>query len=571
MKFLIFTLLLLTIACTKKDHTTDTISVALEQEIATLDPANCFDTVCYVPVFQIYESLYEMDYLKRPYSLRPLLAEGLPDISRDHLKYTFRIKKNIKYHSNPFTPKDRTVKAQDIVDQIKRLAFLGTKSQGFWLFDGKVKGINDWRANVGTDLNKFFSTPIPGVTATDDHTLVIELVRPYPQLLYALALPFTSPIPAEVIKGYNNDLSINAVGTGAYFIEKANLAQEVVLKKNPDYITSTYPSEGDRYANEHKLLVDAGKKLPFVEHARMVVIKEAQTGWLNFLKKKIDMINLTKDHYQVALTPDGKLREEIAKDHILLQASPTLIYWWIAFNMKDPIFGKNLNLRQAIAHGVNIDKYIEIFTYNVAQKANSIYPPGVAGYSPAAELPYKYDLELAKEYLKKAGYPDGKGLPNVTFDVRGTDTRKRQMGEFVQQELRNLGINVDVRINSFPAFLEKSRKGQLQFWQGGWVLDYPDAENVLQLLTTNNHPPGPNSSQYSNPEYDALYEKVREMEDGFEKTELMAKMEKIVSKDLPWVMQYYSRNYILYHDYIENFRYSDIIYGNIKYLKIKKN
>jgi oligopeptide transport system substrate-binding protein len=571
MNFLTFILLVLTFACTKSDHRTDTISVALEQEIATLDPANCFDTVCYVPVFQIYETLYEMDYLKRPYSLRPLLAEGLPDISRDHMKYTFKIKKNIKYHPNPFTPKDRTVKAQDIVDQIKRLAFLGTKSQGFWLFDGKVKGINEWRTNVGSDLDKLFSTPIPGVTALDEHTLVIELIRPYPQLLYAMALPFTSPVPAEAIKGYHNDLTLNTVGTGAYIVEKANLAQEVILKKNPDYITSAYPSEGDRYANEHKLLIDAGKKLPFIEHARMVVIKEAQTGWLNFLKKKIDMINLTKDHYQVALTPDGKLREEIAKDHILLQASPTLIYWWIAFNMKDPLFGKNLNLRQAIAHGVNIDKYIEIFTYNVAQKANSIYPPGVAGYSPSAELPYKYDLALAKEYLKKAGFPDGKGLPNLTFDVRGTDTRKRQMGEFVQQELRNLGINVDVRINSFPAFLEKSRKGQLQFWQGGWVLDYPDAENVLQLLTSKNHPPGPNSSQYSNPEYDALYEKVREMEDGYEKTELMAKMEKIVNKDLPWVMQYYSRNYILYHDYLENFRYSDIIYGNIKYLKIKKN
>lgn len=569
MKFLALALIALTFSCTKANKGTDSLAISLPQEIATLDPANCFDTVCYVPVFSIYESLYEIDYLKRPYSLRPLLAEGMPDVSRDRLKYVFRLKKNIKYHPNKFMPADRTVKAQDIVDQIKRLAFLGTKSQGFWLFDGKIKGINDWRTKVQADMNLFFKENISGVYAQDDSTLVIELIRPYPQLLYAMALPFTSPVPAEVIKGLENDLSLESVGTGPYVVQSKNLAQEVVLKKNPDYITSTYPSEGDRYANENKLLRDAGAKLPFVANVKLVVIKEAQTDWLNFLKKKTDMINLTKDHYQLALTPDGKLRPEIAKDHILLQASPTLIYWWIAFNMKDTLFGKNLNLRQAIAHGVNIDKYIEIFTYNVAQKANSIYPPGVAGYSPSAELPYKYDLALAKEYLKKAGYPDGKGLPTLVFDVRGTDTRKRQMGEFVQQELRNLGINVEVRINTFPAFLEKSRKGQLQFWQGGWVLDYPDAENVLQLLTTNNLPPGPNSSQYSNPKYDALYERLREMEDGPEKQDLMAQMEKIVNADLPWVMQYYSRNYILYHDYLENFRYSDIIYGNIKYLKIK--
>lgn len=566
---ILFLAFVLVLSCTKNKTKTDTLSISLQQEIATLDPANCFDTVCYVPVFAVYESLYELDYLKRPYSLRPLLAEGDPDVSRDRLKYVFRIKKNIKFHPHADLAKERTVKAQDIVDQIKRLAFQGTKSQGFWLFDGKIKGINDWRNKVGSDLSKFFSESIPGVYAQDEHTLVIELIRPYPQLLYAMALPFTSPVPAEVIRATNNDLAQNAVGTGPYIIQSQNLSQEVILKKNPTYLTSTYPSEGDRYSNERGLLKDAGLKLPFIENVRLVVIKEAQTDWLNFLKKKIDMINLTKDHYQVALTPDGKLKPEIAKDNILLQASPTLIYWWIAFNMKDSVFGKNLNLRKAIAHGVNIDKYIEIFTYNVAQKANSIYPPGVSGYSPSAELPYKYDLTLAKEYLKKAGYPDGKGLPSVVFDVRGTDTRKRQMGEFVQQELRNLGINVEVRINTFPAFLEKSRKGALQFWQGGWVLDYPDAENVLQLLTTNNHPPGPNSSQYSNPKYDALYEKVREMEDGFEKTELMAQMEKIVNEDLPWAMQYYSRNYILYHDYLQNFRYSDIIYNNIKYLKLK--
>lgn len=569
MKFLTLLILLTNLACTKGEKKRDTLSISLQQEIATLDPANCFDTVCYVPVFSVYESLYELDYLKRPYSLRPLLADGMPDISSNRLKYVFRLKKNIKYHANEFLPKDRTVKAQDVVDQIKRLAFQGTKSQGFWLFDGKIKGINDWRTKVGTDMSLFASEKIPGVYAEDDHTLVIELMRPYPQLLYAMALPFTTPVPMEAITGYKNDLSLNAVGTGPYVIQNLNLSQEVTLRKHNDYITSTYPSDGDRYANENKLMQDAGKKLPFIENVRLVVIKEAQTDWLNFLKKKTDMINLTKDHYQVALTPDGKLKAEIAKDRILLQASPTLIYWWIAFNMQDPTFGKNLNLRKAIAHGVNIDKYIEIFTYNVAQKANSIYPPGVAGYSPSAELPYKYDLALAKEYLKKAGFPDGKGLPTVVFDVRGTDTRKRQMGEFVQQELRNLGIKVDVRINTFPAFLEKSRKGALQFWQGGWVLDYPDAENVLQLLTSQNLPPGPNSSQYANPKYDALYEKVRELEDGPEKFELMAKMENIVNEDLPWVMQYYSRNYILYHDYLENFRYSDIIYGNLKYLKIK--
>jgi oligopeptide transport system substrate-binding protein len=257
------------------------------------------------------------------------------------------------------------------------------------------------------------------------------------------------------------------------------------------------------------------------------------------------------------------------KENIQLQISPTLIYWWIQFNLKDPVLGKNLNLRKAIAHAVNNDKYIQLFTYNVAQKANSIFPPGIPGYSASSELPYKYDLKLAKDFLKKAGYPDGKGLPTLKFDVRGSDTRRRQMGEFIQQELRQIGINIEVIINTFPGFLEKARKGELQFWQGGWVMDYPDAENVLQLLSSQNLPPGSNYSNYVNSDYDKMFKEARELEDNKRKFDLMAKMENLVNSDLPWAMQYYSRNYILSHRHLKNFMYSDIIYNHLKYLKVE--
>lgn len=569
MKLALFLFLIVSVSCTRNSDRKEWIDISLPGDVSTLDPANCYDTVCYVPVAQIYESLYEIDYLKRPYSLRPLIAENMPEISKNRLKYTFKIKKGIKYHSSPLLQEGREVKAQDFETQLKRVAFQGTRSQGWFLFDSKVKGINEWRKKVGTDLDLFEKEKIPGVTVLNDQTLEIELVRPYPQLLWAMAMTFTAPVPLEAVKPANNDFSRNHyVGTGPYSIVSFNPTQEVTLIKNENYITSTYPTEGDKYAVDNQLLKDAGAKLPFVKNVKFSVIIEPQTDWLNFRKKKIDMVNLTKDHYHLALTEDGKIKQEIIDENIQLQASSTLIYWWVAFNMKDPILGKNLNLRKAIAHALDNDKFIKLFTYNIAEKANSIYPPGIAGYEPDHKLPYDYDIEKAKEYLKKAGYPEGKGLPELTYDVRGTDSRKRQMGEFVQQELRKIGIDVQVRLNTFPSFLDKSRRGELQFWQGGWVLDYPDAENVLQLLATDNLPPGPNSSQYSNPKFDAKFKELRELEDGPRKFQLMKEMENIVNADLPWSMQYYSRNYILYHNYLKNFRYSDIIYNNIKYLKL---
>ena len=156
MKNFIFLLVLL-IGCTNNSKKSDTLEISLPGEISSIDPAGCYDTICYIPVAQVYETLYEFDYLKRPYSLRPLLAEGMLTISSDRKTYHFKIKKGIKYHASPLLPKNRELKAQDFINQIKRLAFLGTtNSRGFWLFDGKIKGINEWRNKVQTNIDLFF-------------------------------------------------------------------------------------------------------------------------------------------------------------------------------------------------------------------------------------------------------------------------------------------------------------------------------------------------------------------------------------------------------------------------------
>ena len=101
-------------------------------------------------------------------------------------------------------------------------------------------------------------------------------------------------------------------------------------------------------------------------------------------------------------------------------------------------------------------------------------------------------------------------------------------------------------------------------------MDYPDAENSLQLLTTKNHSPGPNSTYYTNNKFDNMFNKLKLMENGIEKTDLMNKLEDIVNEDMPWIMQYYTRNYILFHDHLKNYRHSDLIYNNLKYLRLEK-
>ena len=559
----------LALSCAKKNKSEkNTLNLEVSSAISTLDPAVCYDTICNKVLNQMYEPLFEYHYLKRPYQLKPLLAEKMPTISEDGLTYTIKIKKGIKYHSSEvFSGKPRFVNAQDFINQIKRLAFVPTKSRGWWLFENKVIGLDEFRKKSKT-VDDLINNNVAGLQAPDAQTLVIKLKKPYPQLIYGLAMMFTAPMPIEAIKKHQNELHETVYPTGPFKFSNWTRESKLELVKNSDYREATFPVEGDRFSHQNKLLKDAGKKIPVLNKVTFYIMKEAQTAWLNFRKKKIDMIVVQKDNFTSVVTKDGNLTEEMAKEGIELKRANTLIFWWMSFNMQHPILGKNKNLRKAIAHAIDWKQYIKTFTNNIGQKANSIYPPGIPGYDPSTTLPYEFNVEKAKMLLEKAGYKDGKGLPEFAFDVRSTSTLARQQAEYIQKELKKIGVNIKVITNTFPGFLKKAHEGKLNFWQDGWSLDYPDAENILGLLITQNHPPGSNTAYFSHKKVDALYEKLVTLQDGKEKFEIMKEVEKIVTEEVPWVMQYYQRQYIVHHDKLKNYRHSDIINNYIKYLKV---
>ena len=558
-------------SCSKNKNAgnSNSLHLSLAGEISTLDPVNAYDTISNMVIYQGLEQLYQYHYLKRPYQIIPSLAESLPQVSEDKLTYTIKIKKGVRYHDHPaFKGQPRYLKAQDFITQIKRLAFLPLKSNGWWLVDGKIEGINQFRKLVGRSFEKFKSANISGLKALDDHTLQIKLLRPYPQMLYALTMAFTSPVPMEVAEHTGNDLSNTLVGTGPFKLINWTRLSSVKMAKFENYRSELFPSEGDRYSYTKKLIEDAGKKLPFLDEINFHVIKETQTRWLSFKARKIHVLDIPKETFSLAITPEGDLKEEFSKDGIQVQTAPTLTYWWLGFNMNDEVVGKNKNLRLAIAHAINVDHYIEIFTNRIGQKANSIYPPGINGYRPEYELPYKYDLEKAKEYLAKAGFPEGKGLPSIRYDVRGTSATNRQQALYIKSQLAKIGIKVVTKLNTFPHFLDLAKKGELQMWQDGWAMDYPDAENILQLLISKNHPPGPNSTYYNNPKVDQLFDKLKTVEQGPESAQILHQIEDMVHQDIPWIMKFYSRDYVLYHPEVKNYRHSSIIYNAVKYYKL---
>ena len=564
MKYIAVVTLLLLGSCTRKTEDNNVLYIALSDNIPTIDPASSYDTISNTVVYQVYEQLYEYHYLKTPYMLQPLLAEDMPKVSEDGKTYTITIKKGVRYHDDPsFRNKPRFVKAEDFITQIKRLAFIPTGSSGKWLFSGKIVGFDEFSERARSDFEQFRSLTIEGLSAPDDHTLVIKLISPYPQLIYSLAMSFTSPMPMETVEFYSNIFNERMVGTGAFKLVEFSPSRGGRLVRFEHFHGQNYPSDGKRF------LQDAGKSLPFIDTVELRVMKEEQTRWLNFRKKNVDILIVPKDNFQTAIALDGTVSEELKKEGIALEIAPTLTYWWISFNMNDPLLGKNLALRKAVAHAIDMDRYVSLFTNNTGQKANSIYPPGIFGYSPEKRLPYEYNVDKAHEFLKMAGFPEGKGLARLKFDTRGTSTSHRQRAEYIKAELKKVGIEIDVTLNTFAAFLEKARKGEVQIWQDGWAMDYPDAENNLLLLLKKNFPPGPNTTYYHNPEVETIFERLKVLPDGTEKKVLMDKAENLVNADLPWIMQYYDKQYILYQNRLRNYRPTGLISNYFKYLRIQ--
>jgi ABC-type transport system substrate-binding protein len=236
--------------------------------------------------------------------------------------------------------------------------------------------------------------------------------------------------------------------------------------------------------------------------------------------------------------------------------------------MRDPLFSKNQYLRLAIAHAINYEKYIEVLSKNTNLRANSVLVPGVSGYLPTKRFRFNYNPELARNYLIKAGFDPMTQPLTLVYSTRGNQSIHLIEADFFKEHLKAIGIKLKIQIITFPEFLQKGRAGELSLFTDNWLFDYPDGENILQLLISKNFP-GINKSGYSNQEMDVLYEELKLTSSIDSRDRIIHQMEEIVYRDIPWIPLMYESSFVLIHPKIKNFRKSSIIRNYIKYLKIE--
>jgi ABC-type transport system substrate-binding protein len=506
----------------------------------------------------------------------------------------------------------RELVAADYVHQVKRLAHPALHSPILGLMSDYIVGLKEFAAKLAEanralppggflDLTRF---ELSGVQAIDRYTFRIRVRGKYPQFVYWLAMPFFAPVPPEADRFYaqpgmaekNLSLDWYPIGTGPYMLTVNNPNRQMVLERNPNYRGEVYPSEGAPGDAEVGLLRDAGRPLPFIDKVIFSLEKEQIPYWNKFLQGYYDSSGISSDTFDQAVQFTGQneatLSDEMHARGIALQTSVATSVFYLGFNMLDPVVGglseRARKLRQAISIAINQEEYISIFQNGRGLPAQGPIPPGIFGHREgrAGINPYVYDwvggaprrkpIEHARKLLAEAGYPNGRdartGEPLlVNLDTTATGLGSKSQLDWYTRQFENLGVQLVVRATDFNRFQDKLRKGNVQLYFLGWNADYPDPENFLFLLhgaQSKAKTGGENASNYRNAEYDRLFERMKNMENGPQRQAVIDRMIEILRHDAPWVWSFFPKDYTLHHAWLYNRKPNQMANNGLKYQRL---
>ncbi|QPK65648.1 ABC transporter substrate-binding protein [Methylomonas sp. LL1] len=499
----------------------------------------------------------------------------------------------------------RELLAEDYVYQIKRLAYPKIQSPIAELMAGYIDGFAEFAQQTRKiDIAELKNQSMSGVQAVNDHQYRIRIKGKYPQFQYWLAMPFFAPMPWEAdafyaqpeLKKQNITLDWFPVGTGPYWLEENNPNRRMVLAKNPNYHPDFYPVEGEPGDREAGWLDDAGQPLPFVDKVVYTLEKETIPYWAKFLQGYYDASGIASDSFDQAVqfsgSGDPQLTPIMRDKQIQLQTLVATSVFYMGFNMLDPVIGggsdANRKLRQAISIAVDYEEYIAIFANGRGVAAQGALPPGIFGHQDGEDginpvvyqwqngKPQRKAIEKAKQLMSEAGYPNGIDPKTgeallLYFDTTAVGTDDRALMNWYRKQFEKLGIQLVIRGTDYNRFQEKMRTGAAQIFVWGWNADYPDPENFFFLLYGPNSKVkqgGENAGNYANPEFDRLFEQMRNMDNGPERQIIIDRMQTILRQDAPWLFGYYPKDFALLHSWYKNLKPARMISNRLKYSRI---
>jgi len=480
------------------DNGKKVFNMNLDQNLTSLDPAFSRNQNAMWMTNQIFNGLVQID---SNLNTLPCIAKTWTT-SPDGLTYTFILRNDVYFHADTLFKhteegKGRKVTAADFVYSFYRLIDPKIASSGGWIFSDKVKDSTSFKA-------------------INDTTFQISLIKPIPAFMNMLTTQYCSVVPREVVAHYGKDFRSHPIGTGPFKFKYWKEDEILVLIKNEHY----WEKAGDQ-------------QLPYLDAVKVTFISDKQSAFMNFIKKDLDFFDKVDGSYRDdILTKSGNMTAKY-KGKFNLRKRPYLCTEYVgimvdtnaAITKNSPLRYKKV--RQAINYAIDKPKLIKYLRNGVGIPATSGFvPQGMPGFDSTAVKGYHYNPRKAAALLAEAGFPNGKGMPVLTLS---TSTTYKDLIEFVQGELGDLGIRVKVDVSHSASLRDLMSKNEVNFFRGSWIADYPDGENYLAVFYSKNKvPTGPNYTAYYNDEFDRLFEQSFYISDPKKRYEMYQQMDRMV-------------------------------------------
>ena len=478
------------------------------QEPQELDP----HIITGVSEIKILSALFEGLVAQDPTNLDPIpgAAESW-DISPDGLSYTFHLRPDLKWSDG------QALKAEDFSYSFQRA------------LTPEVAAPNAYLLYVLKNAASFYRGEVPfqevGVNALDDRTLELQLDHPAPYLLNLLAHPVWFPLQREAVASEGEALGRSPgwtrpgklVSNGPFRLSDWKVNGYVHVVKNPHY----WDAERTRL----------NQIFFYPTESREAEERAFRAGQLHLTEA-------------MPVSKVGFYRDQ---DHPSLQIEPYLGTYYLQLNIRNPVLA-DAKVRRALGLAIDRELIVQSITRGGQQPAWHFTPPGTGGYT--AEITGRKNTELARELLAQAGYPDGEGLPTLSY-LYNTSENNKAIAEALQEMWRqNLGLSVELINQEWKVYTHSRETGQFDILRSSWIGDYLDATSFLDVWTSQS---GNNFTGWNSPEYDHHLTQTRLSNVAPQRFEQFEKAEELLMREQPIIPLYFYTSVYLKDQSVKGF------------------
>jgi len=449
------------------------------------------------------------------------LAESF-EVSDDGLVYTFTLRDDIFFHQG------RPVTAEDVKWSMERAASRELASPTALAYLGDIIGVRE-RFYEGADS-------IPGIEVIDDRTIQLTIDEPKPYFIAKLSYPTAFVVDQQQIEANPRGWTRRPNGTGPYRLQEWRLGQRIVLQANARYHLGT----------------------PLIEE----VLYELSGGstLTRFENGELDVSFIGVNDIDRARDPESDIGP-------LYQVFPQFTISYLALNTNVPPFD-DVNVRRALGFSIDRTLIAEVTFNNMLAPATGILMPQLPGYTPGDKT-FAFDPDEARRLLAASKYGSAENLPEIVLtEVGGGAEGRIDTQAFIQQWREELGIDVRIEQTDFATILARQDEGSLQMFNAGWIMDYPDPEDILDLKFHSGS--ALNDVNYSNAGVDAILEEARIEQDAGRRLELYQEAERLIIEDAAWLPLYFSQSHVVINEDVEGWFEPPMVIPRLRFVRVNR-